>query len=182
MSVENFDQLGGAIAFLGEDTPELLARFNRLYEPIPWSGCWIWLGAPTSEGYGVIRVGNKKQDYAHRVSYNLFVGPIPQGLEIDHKCRIRCCVNPAHLEAVTHRENARRGDAGKAAAMAKAAITHCPRGHPYDDANTYLLQGRRRQCRECGRARARRWKLNAKLLSEGKPATAGVGIGLVSQG
>lgn len=76
--------------------------------PIPFSGCWAWHGAVNTHGYAQVRVNGKKK-VAHVVSYELKCGPLPAGLQIDHLCRVRCCVNPDHLEAVTPSVNVRRG-------------------------------------------------------------------------
>ena len=86
-----------------------------------------------------------RTEWAHRVSYELFRGPIPDGLQIDHLCRIRHCVNPDHLEAVTQRENILRGTSPSAKAAARDA---CINGHPYTPENTKLFRGDR-QCRTC---------------------------------
>ena len=111
---------------------------RELLDRVRWteSGCWEWTGAHTKAGYAAIRDG-----YLHRLSYEHFIGPIPDGLEIDHLCRNRGCCNPLHLEAVTHAENMRRGFWG--------AKTHCPKGHPYEGDN--LIGGGKagRLCREC---------------------------------
>lgn len=110
------------------------------------SGCWLWTGHIGKFGYGSFRDDPKRNTrQAHIASYELHVGPVPDGLELDHLCRVRSCVNPYHLEPVTHLENVRRGDLGR--------ITHCPQGHLYDKKNTYLNAGKR-HCRECGRRSA----------------------------
>jgi hypothetical protein len=89
----------------------------------PDTGCWLWQGA-LSNGYGTLSVGKRSRG-AHRLSYEAHRGEVPRGLEIDHLCRVRCCVNPDHLEPVTHVENVRRG----AACALRPRTTHCPRGH-----------------------------------------------------
>ena len=84
-------------------------RIQACSEPEPNTGCWLWTAA-LKNGYGRITMMNpKRKTAAHRVSYEAFVGPIPEGLTLDHLCRVRCCVNPAHLEPVTMRENIMRG-------------------------------------------------------------------------
>lgn len=105
------------------------------------NGCLLWMGQVNQNGYGRIRIGTRKFG-AHRVSFETFVGPIPEGLVLDHLCRVRNCINPLHLEPVTQVENVRRG--------AQATRTHCLRGHPFDAANTYTYRGSR-QCRACRR-------------------------------
>lgn len=111
-------------------------------------GCWLWTGGPLSQyGYSHFWDG-KRRVPAHRWSYERLVGPIPAGLQIDHLCRTRHCVNPAHLEPVTSRENTMRGEG---VCARNAARRTCPAGHPYD--MTLIQEGRPvRRCRECRKA------------------------------
>lgn len=121
-----------------------LDRFNATHKVDP-NGCWIWQGAPKGNGYGQWSVGPRRV-YPHRWAYENFVGPIPDGYDIDHLCHVRMCVNPAHLEAVTHQENVRRRVARK---------THCVNGHEYTPENTYWwTDGARYSCRFCRTCRA----------------------------
>lgn len=110
--------------------------------------CWVWQGGMFSEnGYG-----NYRRRAAHRVAYELCVGPVPDGLTLDHLCRNKRCVNPAHLEPVTTGENVRRG-IGPSAQNARK--THCKRGHEFAGENLRVRKGpygSLRMCRECGRA------------------------------
>lgn len=124
------------------------------------AGCWEWRACKDSKGYGAFTFAGS-QYRAHRVSYEFFIGPIADGLVIDHLCRNTSCVNPAHLEPVTNRENVLRGRGVSAGNMAK---TRCIRGHEFSSENTRLFEelGRmRRVCRTCHReavARAKRRK------------------------
>lgn len=108
--------------------------------------CWQWIRGKLKSGYGCARY-NKKNWRAHRLYYELLVGPIPDGLTIDHLCRNRSCVNPGHMEVVTQGVNTLRGFSPSAIHARK---THCPKGHPFDEANTYVNPGRYfRGCRIC---------------------------------
>lgn len=111
--------------FGDERLPE---RFWDKVEPEPNTGCWLWTSTGVGQGYGGGTDRNKKY-YAHRRAYEALVGPIPPGLQIDHKCRVRICCNPDHLEPVTCRENLLRGQTFTARL---AARTHCDKGHPLD--------------------------------------------------
>ena len=106
--------------------------------------CWLWMGGKYNTGYGSFQVKGKHV-LAHRYAYECLVGSIPVGLELDHLCRVHACVKPSHLELVSHRENCRRGKAGKYL----AARTHCPKGHPYDLFSTEYRQEGHRRCRAC---------------------------------
>jgi hypothetical protein len=119
--------------------------------PIPFSGCRIWMNS-LRLGYGRVS-WNGKLHSAHVLSYELAKGKIPDGLEIDHLCRITSCINPDHLEAVTHKENVARSPHGKDGGLRKLAKTHCPSGHPYSGENLVIsgTPGYRR-CRICHKA------------------------------
>lgn len=116
-------------------------------------GCWLWLGKRDQKGYGTVR-WKQQQKGAHRVSYEALVGPIPEGLTLDHLCRVRNCVNPAHLEPVTHRENVLRGTSIMAVNSRK---THCLRGHELTPENIYVCssQPTSRRCKTCHLQRQR---------------------------
>jgi len=113
--------------------------------------CWLWMGG-RNNGYGYFRLGGTggPRAYAHRFAYEQLIGPVPDGLQLDHLCRVRHCVNPAHLEPVTSRENCLRGESLQAA---NAQKTHCPKGHLYDAANTWITAEGWRACRTCQNAR-----------------------------
>jgi len=107
--------------------------------------CWLWQAVKIN-GYGQFNVKSRKRTYAHRFSYELLKGKIPESKYLDHLCRVRNCVNPAHLEPVTHRENVLRGE-GRAAKNSKK--THCPKGHPYSGYNLCIANDGSRKCRIC---------------------------------
>lgn len=118
-------------------------------------GCWDWTGQKTA-GYGRLSAQGRgrpgqKTHLAHRFAYKLLVGPVPAGLQLDHLCKNRSCVNPAHLEPVTPQENVLRTEGPPAL---NARKTHCPRGHPYSEENTWFKKSGR-TCKTCARDRRR---------------------------
>lgn len=130
------------------------------------TACIPWTGKVDRFGYG--RDGASDNGKAHRAVYQAIYGPIPAGLDIDHTCHNadttcsggwsclhRRCVNPLHLEAVTHKTNVLRG---RSFSALNAAKTRCKNGHPFDDQNTYRQGGTRRQCRACNLAAVRRYQ------------------------
>ncbi len=136
---------------------------NRLLAkcvPVPESGCWLWLDHTERGGYGMIWYGKGKV-LAHRLSYECFVGSIPKGMQLDHLCRVRCCINPYHLEPVTAKVNVQRSSGIAAANMAK---THCVKGHEFTKDNTYITTRGERSCRECGRIYCRQLYRKNKAL------------------
>ncbi len=138
-------------------------RFMNQVAPDPNSGCWIWTGHETGKGYGSFFLSHKKRIRAHRFSYEYFNGSIPNGLTVDHLCRVRMCVNPRHLEAVSIRENVLRG-IGLSAQNARK--THCCRGHELSHENIRYY-GRERVCVPCETIRnARRRKNYVPALAE----------------
>ena len=124
-------------------TPAVI-RFNRKINKVCASGCWEWMGALDTQGYGNFGVSASISTKAHIFSYKTNVGPIPSGLEIDHLCKNRKCVNPEHLEVVTHMTNMLRGNT-------YVGITHCKKGHDLGTAKVHVVEGRwiGRACRVC---------------------------------
>lgn len=121
-----------------QDRDRTAQRFWSHVQPND-QGCWTWTGRKNRGGYGILGVGQTTA-FAHRWSYEFHRGTIPVGLQLDHLCRNRACVNPAHLEPVTPRENTRRSP--------RANLTRCKRGHAFIPSNTYHHRGRR-HCRTC---------------------------------
>jgi hypothetical protein len=122
----------------------------------------LWLGALRGGGYGQFRLGARMVQ-AHRVACTLAHGAIPDGMVVDHLCRVRHCVAPDHLEIVTPRENTLRGVTIPAAHAVK---THCPQGHPYDDVNTYVRPTGVRACRACHRVGNREYARRKRAESQ----------------
>jgi len=133
--------------------PPLEVRFWRKVEKT--ETCWNWCGSTNKvTGYGQIQI-NGRPELVHAVSYKLAGKIIPEGLELDHICRNRVCVNPKHLQPVTHRDNVLRGIN---ICATKAKVTHCPQGHPYDLFNTYHRPDGGRDCKICQQERTRIYK------------------------
>lgn len=124
---------------IGDDVARFWSKVQK------GDGCWEWNASREKAGYGSFRLGERTVK-AHRYAYELVVGPIPEGLHLDHLCRNRGCVNPDHLEPVTHRTNVLRG-AGVTAANARK--THCIHGHEFTPDNIVPLPGGGRKCRAC---------------------------------
>lgn len=117
------------------------------------SGCWLWTRNQWLSGYGLF-VADGRNHQAHRWSYEFMVGPIPDGLVLDHLCETPLCVNPWHLEPVTQSENVRR-----------AFHDHCPNGHPYTPENTHQHSRGHRECRACASARVRRYRHQTRVAA-----------------
>jgi hypothetical protein len=135
----------------------LLKSVDLFWAKVDATGdCWVWTGQQYSHGYGQVKRwidGRTKTWYAHRFAFEALVGPIPKGLELDHLCRNRACVNPDHLEVVTHAENMARSP------LRGRSKTHCDRGHEYTPENTQIRVSAKgyscRYCLTCQRERAR---------------------------
>lgn len=136
---------------------DVLGQLARHFQIQP-DGCWRWTGAKNERGYGRVTIA-KVAAYAHRAAYTEAVGPIPDGLHLDHLCRNPSCINPDHLEPVTPLENTRRG-------VGHGSETHCPQGHPYAGENLYVHTDkrgyRRRTCRTCKAEALRRFHAKAR--------------------
>jgi hypothetical protein len=159
----------GRKRIVGDDEARFWSKVDRRGE----GECWLWTGTKTSSRqrendllYGIISI-NRRPVRAHRFAYELLVGPIPRDKELDHLCRNTLCVNPAHLEPVSHRENTARGEAARINAAREMAKTHCKRGHEFTPENTMWSRtkhgcGWQRQCRACMRLRSRKYAAKRK--------------------
>ncbi len=132
----------------------------------PGNACWLWSGQLNGDGYGILR-----RSSAHRFAYELLVGKIPDGLQVDHTCSVRNCVNPTHMDLVTHEENVRRSHArgmhdhkNNALAVYQRSKTHCKNGHEFTPENTRIDPSTHntRRCRTCEREKTRRYLAKLK--------------------
>jgi len=134
----------------------ILERFLEKFKVNLVTGCWEWTGTRAGTryhegiGYGILfshkDKGRTRFVAAHRFAYQHFIGEIPKGLEVNHLCNIPYCVNPSHLETITHRENILKGET---IAAINASRTHCPHGHEYTKENTHIDKEGNRECRAC---------------------------------
>lgn len=149
--------------------PKKVPIIDRIVTQIivdPTTGCWRWTGDLHWKGYALLTVRDKpmekKHRYVHRLSYVEFRGSIPEGLILDHLCRVRDCVNPFHLEAVTHKTNSRRG-----IGVGAPKRTHCVKGHLFTPANEYWYTNKKgktsRRCKFCMRATTNAWNDKVKF-------------------
>lgn len=137
------------------------SNFDARWMPEPNSGCWLWLWSVNPSGYALFRQ-SKGTILAHRISYERQRGPIPDGMQLDHLCRVRCCVNPTHLEVVTNQENARRGIRRTEA----TSRTTCVNGHLWVPKDTRTTRRGQRVCRVCERLNGPLKRLKEKAKKE----------------
>lgn len=180
-------------AFVPIEPVNLMTRFWQYADTSGGpDACWTWGGDVHKSGYGSIYVhgGRPQLQKAHRFAYERLVGPIPDGMEVDHTCHTkecptpgmgdphRSCVNPRHLEVVDRPTNIRRSQAPEKTREMFAAITHCPQGHPYDEANTIWRKAKNksgiypaRVCRTCHRNYVRAWREKRRQEARGEVST-----------
>jgi hypothetical protein len=154
-------------------------RFNEKWVLDIETGCWLWIGAKDNNNYGMIGSGGRLKwgggsgvlIRAHRVAYELYREPIPEGFQIDHLCRVPACVNPWHLEPVTQKENIKKGNVSLSNSLRHKSKKYCKRGHKYTKANTYVqirkyksgIISKMRSCLICRRNEAKEYRRRKKL-------------------
>lgn len=146
------DKMGRVIPVKPHRNKITIETIHNWVEPVTESGCWLWLGALSGSGYGQYQSDGPTK-MAHRTFYELYRGAIPPKMTIDHLCRVRCCVNPDHLEAVPNRTNVLRGISHTAV---NARKTHCVNGREFTESNTFRGKDKKtghptRRCRECNK-------------------------------
>lgn len=139
---------------------DLASRLQRRVH-VDHIGCWLWNGSRDAGGYPTATIAARR-GFAHRLVYELLVGVIPAGLELDHLCRVRHCVNPDHLEPVTKAENIRRS---YGLGALRARQQQCRRGHPLTGENLSIATNGRRRCLTCRRASAAEFRARARAAA-----------------
>lgn len=139
----------------------LLERIEARIERVPFSTCWYWVGGSNGEGYGQLSIDGRSRS-VHRLLYEASIAKIPDGKELNHLCEIKCCCNPAHLEAVTHAENMLYSSRKRTWVHNSAANqTHCKHGHPLSGSNLRMACGKRR-CVICNKKWQKEWRERSK--------------------
>ena len=141
----------------GRRQRKMLSGLERFIQVEPNTGCWLWIGSCSTNGYAIKKI-NRRNYTVHRLTWEDKNGPIPAKMELDHLCRVRNCVNPSHLEPVTHLENIRRG--------VRATRTHCKNGHPYDTLYIRPNGYHHRGCSQCHNEANSRYRAKAAHINQ----------------